>query len=825
MRLGPYELVRQIGAGGMGEVWVARCLGPTHTREHVAIKRLPRRLAGEPNYRRILLEEARLSALLRHPNIVHTIEAGEADGEVFIVMELIDGLDLSRVTRLLALHGERLPISVSAYVVAEILRGLAYAHELEHERERISLVHRDVSPHNVMLSSSGAIKLADFGVARLSSEDTSGTHVKGKARYMPPEQLRGDSRSPTVDLFAVGAVLQELLDGSTFRGDAVDDARLLGMAIDGFVPPPKHPLETPAELEQLRCALLEPDAKQRVQSAEQALALLLRWPGYRPCPHEVAALLEPLREHESELQTGATQTGLANEATFLHTNDLELDASQMVQLARAVEAPDRILVAVPAEPGASASESASGEPPPRDPSLALVLSDASFLRPIPTDVNPVLPSRRSLWPLALGLALVLGGGVLAAHALGLLPTGANPEPPPASTLRQARLAGRGSLLDLGFRDRGMDRVLIDDIHFDYRPEPSVDPLAALVNEEVELALTSFDAFVRAGSPGSVVAVIGAPLGSEGLILDTRDHPQLRELGRSTVIAHSPSTAGLAHTLAGVFASAPNELPDDAAVFAELERDDSELVAGIVREPWLSKARASGMTVLATGLDVPRADLELLVVSERTLASDPSLVEAVVTTYYALPLDPAKLIERAVTAHGISQSAAELALARACLFDGPGAAAWLADETASPPRIEPRFILAAAERVAEASNRNLAACLAAASREPGRTQPLGTVALPETPLFEPGSALLHERAAATLAELIAKLQPFNPATISVEIVGFGDGRGAKGRKLGRARADAIVQALATAGLRLRMSASGKPSDDAPPSRIELRLIRG
>jgi serine/threonine protein kinase len=388
MRLGPYELVRQIGAGGMGEVWAAH-RAATGPREVLAVKRLPKQLARDPAYRRILLEEARLSALLRHPNIVHTIEAGEADGEVFIAMELIEGLDLSRVTKLLARQGERLPINVSAYVVAEILRGLAYAHELEHGGQRISLVHRDVSPHNVMLSRSGAIKLADFGVARLSSEDTSGTHVKGKARYMPPEQLRGDSRSPTVDLFAVGAVLQELLDGSTFRGDAVDDARLLGMAVDGEVPPPRHPDETPVELERLRVDLLEPDATRRVQSAKQALALLLRWPAYGPCPDEVAALLERLREHESELSTGVTQTGLANEATFLHTNELELDASQMAELARAVEAPDRILVAVPAEPPPTDPP----DPPPRDPSLALDLSDASFIRPIPTDAHPTLPPR------------------------------------------------------------------------------------------------------------------------------------------------------------------------------------------------------------------------------------------------------------------------------------------------------------------------------------------------------------------------------------------------------------------------------------------------
>src|SRR5690242_3746549 len=234
MRLGPYELVRQIGAGGMGEVWAAY-RAATGPREVLAVKRLPKQLAKDPTYRRILLEEARLSMLLRHDNIVNVFDAGEADGEAYIAMEFVHGLDLSRLRRLLDQTGEGLSPTLIGYVIGEVLTGLSYAHNLDRDGELLCLIHRDVSPHNVMLSRRGEVKLTDFGVARLSTEDTSGTHVKGKARYMPPEQLRGESRSPTVDLFAVGAVLHEMLDGAVFRGDAKDDARLLGMAIDGII--------------------------------------------------------------------------------------------------------------------------------------------------------------------------------------------------------------------------------------------------------------------------------------------------------------------------------------------------------------------------------------------------------------------------------------------------------------------------------------------------------------------------------------------------------------------------------------------------------------
>jgi serine/threonine protein kinase len=318
MRLGPYELVRQIGAGGMGEVWAAhRSSAP---REVIAVKRLPKALAGNPAYRKILLEEARLSMLLRHRNLVHVFDAGEAGGEAYIAMEFVHGLDLSRLRRLLDHTGEALSPTLVAYVIGEVLAGLAYAHNLEHDGELLALVHRDVSPHNVMLSTRGEVKLTDFGVARLSTEDTSGTHVKGKARYMPPEQLRGQSRSPKVDLFAVGAVLHELLDGAVFRGDAKDDARLLGMAIDGVVPAPRRSLASLGALEQLRRGLLEVDPRQRIATAEDALALLRRFTGYRNASAEIGDLVRRYLDLAGSLDEPAAG-GLGHQATELHGND------------------------------------------------------------------------------------------------------------------------------------------------------------------------------------------------------------------------------------------------------------------------------------------------------------------------------------------------------------------------------------------------------------------------------------------------------------------------------------------------------------------------
>jgi hypothetical protein len=869
MRLGPYELIRQIGAGGMGEVWVARRAGET-----VAIKRLPRRLAGDPDYRKTLLQEARLSQLLAHPNIVRIVDAGEAGGEVFIAMELIDGFDLARLTKLLALRGERVPIAVAAYVIAELLRGLAYAHNLEHEGELISLVHRDVSPHNVMLSSAGAVKLTDFGVARLSSEDTSGTHVKGKARYMPPEQLRGDSRSPAVDLFAVGAVFQELLDGAPFRGAAVDDARLLGMAIDGVVPRPRHPREIPGELERVRAGLLAADPRRRIGSALAALERVCAWPGYRDRSRQVAKLVADLREHEAELAGAPTQSGLAHQATFLHTNEVELEGSDLAALADIVEAPDRILLELAGDSDEAAARleqpgvdedtgqirghdrelarthasgpgpAATGDQRARDPSLELDLAGHSFVRHVPTSPNPVIPARRSR-----ALALVLGVGLLAAIGVGgwwfARERVAADEPAPETTLRSARVVGRGSLLDVGLRDRGLDRLVRDDIDFRYLVDPHGDPLERLARGEAEFALTTLAEFVdRNGDRGDrIVAIVGLPLATTALVFTAA------EPGEGSRLAHTGADQALARALADRLAilEPPSVgLEDDAAVFAELERDGSAIVAGISSEPWIGRARAAGMTIAATGLDVPLARVDVLVASREVLDRDPELVAAVVATYYAGVAEAQGFAARVAEAHGLAAAEAETALAAQCLFDAATASSWLADggagllamvrplllpeksaEASIAGWIEPRFALAAAAGIRGEPRTLAQACPSAMSVTSARTEgprALGLLAHPRLaePLFEPGRASPIEPTA--IAELADTLAVFNPATISVEVIGHGDRRGSAGRKLGRARADAIVEALQQAGVALPLIVRGEDGGDAPASRVEFLLRR-
>jgi len=288
-RLGEYELLRKIGSGGMAEVWMGRRAAMAGASKVVAIKLLARNVLDDPAYRQMFLEEARLSMLLTNSNVVQVFDVGESGDECYMVMEWVDGLNLSELRRKMSHGGEQMSTVAATHVIGEILRALAYAHGLHHDGSKATIVHRDVSPQNVLVSVSGEVKLADFGVARLAHEETSGLHVKGKLRYMAPEQLRGRSRAPTVDLYAVGAILHELLSGERFRSTR-DEADLYSMVLSGEYD--QLPSDLPDTLVQLTYGLLEPDPGKRIPSADLALELLHSWPGYRNSSLELSRVVQ-----------------------------------------------------------------------------------------------------------------------------------------------------------------------------------------------------------------------------------------------------------------------------------------------------------------------------------------------------------------------------------------------------------------------------------------------------------------------------------------------------------------------------------------------------
>ncbi len=269
----------------MGEVWLGKRTAMGSAAKVVAVKllRTPDAAAREG-----FVKEAKLAMLLRHSTIVQVNDVGESQGICYMEMEWVDGLDLARLGEALRELGQRLDLGIAAYVIGELLKALAFAHALDVEGKRETIVHRDITPHNVLISKSGEVKLTDFGIAFMTSDKTAGELVKGKSRYMSPEHVR-QVREPCIDIFGVGAIFHELVDGRKFRHTAGSDVDLWAMAFAGDVP--TLSIELPAELEELRRGLLAREVGERFANARAALAALRRWPGYRDASEELETLV------------------------------------------------------------------------------------------------------------------------------------------------------------------------------------------------------------------------------------------------------------------------------------------------------------------------------------------------------------------------------------------------------------------------------------------------------------------------------------------------------------------------------------------------------
>jgi eukaryotic-like serine/threonine-protein kinase len=213
LRLGPYELLRRIATGGMAEVYLARRAGPHGFQKIVAVKRILPQYARDSDFVAMFVDEARVCARLGHPNIVQVFDFGEHDGELYMAMEYVDGTTGARLIRAAAMRGEQIPLDVILHTALSILRGLEYAHGARDEDGKLlDLVHRDVSPGNVLIDRSGAVKLTDFGIARAAEIErrTDAGQLKGKLGYMSPEQVVGRELDARSDLFTLGIVLAEM---------------------------------------------------------------------------------------------------------------------------------------------------------------------------------------------------------------------------------------------------------------------------------------------------------------------------------------------------------------------------------------------------------------------------------------------------------------------------------------------------------------------------------------------------------------------------------------------------------------------------------------
>lgn len=275
--LGRYELHGEIAAGGMATVHLGRVRGEVGFSRTVAIKRLHPQYACDPEFMSMFLDEARLAARVRHPNVVPILDVVATEGELFLVMEYVQGETLSRLIRAAKLRGQRIPIGVSAAAVVGMLEGLHSAHEAVDERgEPLGIVHRDVSPQNLMVGLDGVARVLDFGVAKAAvrMQSTRDGQLKGKIAYMAPEQVRGLAIDRRTDVYSAAVVLWEALIGRRLF-DADNEAALLTRVLDGNIEPPSRLDPTvPAALDAIVLKGAHRDPAQRFQTAQDmAIAL------------------------------------------------------------------------------------------------------------------------------------------------------------------------------------------------------------------------------------------------------------------------------------------------------------------------------------------------------------------------------------------------------------------------------------------------------------------------------------------------------------------------------------------------------------------------
>jgi eukaryotic-like serine/threonine-protein kinase len=298
--LGRYRLVALLGQGGMADVYLACTQGAGGFRKLLVVKLA--RFTGEPLFATMFLSEARLAAQLSHPNIIQTFEIGEEGTHRYIVMEYLDGGNLAHVRQRLAKRSG-IPLRISLHILLQVLEGLEYAHEASGiDGRALQIVHRDLSPSNIMCTTQGAVKILDFGIAKAadSARLTQTGKFSGKLQYMPPEQVRGEQVDPRADLFAVGVMLAESALGQGLWGAMTNS----GIAVElsaGRIPSldrgaPLHP-----SLRQICQKALAPDRAYRYASArelKQDLAAFATTLGPPVSPRELAELVRTAIESD-----------------------------------------------------------------------------------------------------------------------------------------------------------------------------------------------------------------------------------------------------------------------------------------------------------------------------------------------------------------------------------------------------------------------------------------------------------------------------------------------------------------------------------------------
>ncbi len=337
-RVGRYEIVDELAVGGMARLFRARTRGPHGFEKLVVIKTILPQLASNDSFRQMFIDEARIAARLEHPKIVQVLELGTEGDELFIAMELVDGPDVLTLLRGCARARRKMPPELAVHIAHEVLDALDFAHEATDDEGRpLGVVHRDISPGNILVSRRGHVKLTDFGIARAAErhQKTEAGTLKGKFSYMSPEQVLGQVVDARSDLFAVGTVLSEMLTGRHLF-TAQSDLDLLLMVRDVKLERlDKHGADLPGDLREILLGALTRDPDDRYQSAGEMRDVLGDWlfaRGMRVGAQELAELVAEVAPPSggvvrSEVQKVSTLSGPT-------TRRAQLDAEQAAKVGR-----------------------------------------------------------------------------------------------------------------------------------------------------------------------------------------------------------------------------------------------------------------------------------------------------------------------------------------------------------------------------------------------------------------------------------------------------------------------------------------------------------
>lgn len=417
--IGRYLLCDEIASGGMASVHLGRVVGPAGFSRTVAIKKMHPHHASEPEFAAMFLDEARLAARIHHPNVVATLDVVARGRDLFIVMEYVEGETLARLARASLAAGTRVPQRIVLAVIAGALSGLHAAHTATGERrEPLSIVHRDVSPQNLLVGVDGVTRVLDFGIAKAAARlgSTRGGQVKGKLRYMSPEQIRREPLDCRTDLYATGVVLWEVLAGRRLF-DGEDAGAILHEILTAEpVVPSRHAADVSPELDAVVMRALGRDPNARFANAL-----------------EMAEAIERVAPLATAREVGAWVESLAKETLSERANRIaELESSESVEVPPPeVPLPTRRTRADDPTAVEAASEVVTPEPKPKSKSNRAWLALGALLI-LAIGAGVIVPRLRATTPSATAESATTVAPTAQRPAVLSSPLASAPSVPPSS---------------------------------------------------------------------------------------------------------------------------------------------------------------------------------------------------------------------------------------------------------------------------------------------------------------------------------------------------------------------------------------------------------